>query len=358
MAAAVVGQEAGERIYGTNSTAPDFEEGLVPGKFVGGIAGTATGTQLTRTLCELGVPGFKELLADLDDLGLEGVEHIMGQSYLQALDATLEALGVDPARIVKFSGQIQQGLRFIHLHGPAEGVEQLTRALTRESAELANAFADGMPLTSPAISALVGFGSLNGAALGLPPITPPPVTGAPALGQLSAVTSQLSNVIGFANSLPTISQLSQAQVAADALRDGIAEAAAAPNPGLTGHTKGAIKKAGKLTNGLLDTIDRLRPGKSVCHGKEHTSVVTETHEHTTTATCVQIATATVHDTKRRTRTIVVEHPAVTVTQYRTVERIETVTTTKTVTERAEPAYEPYDQYDEPYEPCPYPGQIC
>ena len=47
MAAAVVGQEAGKQIYrSTNSTAPEFEEGLIPGTFIGSVVGTALGTQL------------------------------------------------------------------------------------------------------------------------------------------------------------------------------------------------------------------------------------------------------------------------------------------------------------------------
>jgi hypothetical protein len=346
MLGAVVGQEAGKSIYGENSTAPDFEEGLVPGAFIGGIVGTATGTQLSKTLCELAVPGFKEFLDDLDDLGLKGAERIMAQSSLQVIDATLDTLGVERARITQFSGQLQQALRFVHLHGSAAGVERLTRALTRESAELANAFAEGVPLSSPAISALAGFGSLNAAALGLPPVAPPPaMAGLPGLGPLTAITAQLSHVIDFARTLPLAHVSMEAQAAADMLRDRFKEAADAPNPGLTGHMKDVLKTGSKLAHGLLDTLDRLRPGKSACQKNEHTSVVTETHEYTTTATRVRTsvvhethehtttatrehtATATIHETETRTGIMVVEHPAVTVTLTSITERVETVTKT-------------------------------
>ncbi|KAF3038660.1 hypothetical protein E8E12_006676 [Didymella heteroderae] len=276
MAGAVVGQEAGKRIYGTNSTAPDFEEGLVPGAFIGGVVGTATGTSLSKALCDLGVPGFKETMTDLDDITLEGIER------------TMDALGVEPARITQFSGQLQQALRFVHLHGPAEGVEQLTRTLTRESADLANALAEGVPLSSPAISALAGFGSLNAAALGLPPVAPPPLVGIPALGQLPAITSQLSNVINFANTSPASSQSSQAQVAADTLRDLVKEAADASSPGLTGHTIDILKKGSKLAHGLLDTVDRLRPGKSVCHKSTPPSSLKPTNRPLSALVCTPL----------------------------------------------------------------------
>lgn len=214
----------------------------------------------------------------------------MNQSYLQAIDATLDALGVEPARITQFSGQLQQALRFVHLHGPAEGVDQLTRALKGESSGLSNAFTEGVPLSSPAISALAGFGSLNAAALGLPPVARPPLAGVPTLAQLSAIQSQLPNVTNFASTLPMSSQSVQVQVAADALRDRIKEAAKAPNPGLTGHTRDILKKGSKLAHTLLDTADRLRPGKSVCHKEEHASVVTETHEFTSIVTRTHVHT--------------------------------------------------------------------
>lgn len=266
MAAAVVGQEAGKRIYGTNSSAPDFEEGLIPGAFIGGVVGSTVGTALAKSLCEIGVPGFKEFLGDLNALDLDRINSMIDKGLPQILDAVLNDLGVDSARAARFSGQLQQSLHFVHLRGPADAVDYLTRELTRESSQLADALVSGSAgLASPAINAFAGFGAMSGAALGLPPIVPSIVAAASAISSLQSLTGQLASTVDFARTLSSTSgSTAQIQSAAHTLHDGLHQAASdmvanPPARDLTDKAKAAFMRAGTLASGILNTLDRLKP---------------------------------------------------------------------------------------------------
>jgi hypothetical protein len=66
MAAAVIGQEAGKDIYGNNSTNSQFEQGVIPGSFIGSVIGNGAGHAVSRTLCKRILPEFGPWLKGVD----------------------------------------------------------------------------------------------------------------------------------------------------------------------------------------------------------------------------------------------------------------------------------------------------
>jgi hypothetical protein len=48
----ILGQEVGKDFYGKNTTASEFEQGVVPGLFFGSVAGNGAKEALTRTICK------------------------------------------------------------------------------------------------------------------------------------------------------------------------------------------------------------------------------------------------------------------------------------------------------------------
>ncbi|KAF2822530.1 hypothetical protein CC86DRAFT_373023 [Ophiobolus disseminans] len=62
MTGLVASQEAAKAIYPGNSTAPEFEQGVIPWAFIGTTVGNGTGSALSRTLCKTLVPNFMEWL--------------------------------------------------------------------------------------------------------------------------------------------------------------------------------------------------------------------------------------------------------------------------------------------------------
>ena len=374
MASTVIGQEVGRGIYGTNSSAADIEEGMVPGAFISGPIGGYVGAQLGTSLCEIGAANITEFLKDLTDIEREMARATLDQGLSQIVNAAMQDLGVEPARAVSFANHMVQGLRYIHLNGPASSLDHMTRELTRIAAQLATSLADGTTaLTLPAIGALAAWGTMNGAALGLPAVAPAASTvmaAAPALGALQVLSGQMTNVLSFASSLSAAAgSTPQAYLAAETLQNGLTQAAAdvASHPsksGLRVVAKEGIHKAGKLASTFLDTLDRVRPIQGQCKAKGHTStttaivtrvqVSTVTQKHTRTITREHTSTATVHDIPWRISTVTETE---TKTETKTKKKYKTKWTTwteyETVTESAAPA-----AATSKYRPCPYPGQIC
>jgi hypothetical protein len=297
MGSAVVGQEAGSAMFPTNSTSnstgSQFGHGLVPTAYINGVFGGVVGTALAKSLCDLGVPGFKELLEDLDALQLARSSSTLGQGLSQLLQGVFADIGIETARAATFASHLQRALQFVHLQGPADAIEFLTRGLLRDTSQLISAVAEGtVSLASPAVDALVGFGAMSGTAMGLPLVPLSPVGPAPAISNLGSISGQLSNIAAHFSHLPTAAGLAtEAQAAADTLRAGLSQAAAdiirnPSRPNLSDSARYAIKKTSKFASGKLDILGLLHPAHSHCEGKEHTSVAatTRTVMHTSTST--------------------------------------------------------------------------
>lgn len=106
----VVGQEVGKDLYGKNSTAPEFEQGVVP-SLLGGMVGNSAGQALSRTLCNRFVPNYEDLFKLKSADAVAKMTRSLHQGLGQLLTAHLENLGVDTAKAVQCARQLEETIR-------------------------------------------------------------------------------------------------------------------------------------------------------------------------------------------------------------------------------------------------------
>jgi hypothetical protein len=100
MAGTVVGQEAGKAIYpGNGTSAFEFEQGVIPGTFMGSIVTNGAGYALTKALCKGLVPALQELWVPGSTALVNAlVGNALNRGLKEVLTARLQDMGVDAAR--------------------------------------------------------------------------------------------------------------------------------------------------------------------------------------------------------------------------------------------------------------------
>jgi hypothetical protein len=107
VAGTVVGQEATKAMYPANDTsASDFKQGLIPGTFVGSIVTNGAGTALSKALCKGLVPSLEKLWSGTA-VANALVSNALNCGLKEVLTARLQDIGVDAARAVQFTSQMQ-----------------------------------------------------------------------------------------------------------------------------------------------------------------------------------------------------------------------------------------------------------
>lgn len=212
MASTVVSQESGKQIYRENTTSDDFEQGAVPGGFIGGPFGAIVGTTLSKTICdkwkkdEPGLPSNPghEGVLDL----LKSSLRILGDATCLLMSDMFERLGVNQARGMHFSQQVRNLLERVGIHGPANSVGHMTREMIRQTNALSNLYtadAAALAIAEKALAALATMSIAGSAALGIKPPPPSNIPMDPSLRSLQSITSHLSATMELAESLSATS---------------------------------------------------------------------------------------------------------------------------------------------------------
>ncbi|KAF9690550.1 hypothetical protein EKO04_011509 [Ascochyta lentis] len=218
MGSAVVSQESGKEIYGGNSTDDDFEQGAVPGGFIGGSFGAVVGTTLSKTICDKLKNGHDEKPklpdrpgSDLLDELIKSPTRLMGDALCLATSELLEEIGVKLARRVHFAQQLRELLQLSELHGLARTVQHLTREMTRQMHALSDLVADAVALTAAeaALASLALLAVESTAVLGIVKVVSLKVPSNPALENLQTITLHLSATFELVASLPETAALAQ-----------------------------------------------------------------------------------------------------------------------------------------------------
>ncbi|KAI4669064.1 uncharacterized protein J4E79_001107 [Alternaria viburni] len=162
MAGAVVGQEAGKTLYpqgngtdGNGTSAPEMEQGIVPGAFIGSVVTNSLGTALAKSICDKFLPDVEDVIKEAE-AGVAGrVANSLNRGLKEVLVSQLEDMGVETARAVQFASQMEETIRLVDSTGSlATAFEYLNRELATNTAELAEAVGAKL-LNKPAISNLV-----------------------------------------------------------------------------------------------------------------------------------------------------------------------------------------------------------
>ncbi|KAH6882505.1 hypothetical protein BKA58DRAFT_464460 [Alternaria rosae] len=162
MAGAVVGQEAGKTLYppgngtdGNGTSAPEMEQGIVPGAFIGSVVTNSLGTALAKSICDKFLPDIESVIKEAE-AGVAGrVANSLNRGLKEVLVSQLEDMKVETARAVQFASQLEETIRLVDSTGSlATAFEYLNRELATNTAELAEAVGAKL-LSKPAISSLV-----------------------------------------------------------------------------------------------------------------------------------------------------------------------------------------------------------
>ena len=212
MAGAVVGQEAGKTLYpqgngtdGNGTSAPEMEQGIVPGAFTGSVVTNSLGTALAKSICDKFLPDVEDVIKEAE-AGVAGrVANSLNRGLKEVLVSQLEDMKVETARAVQFASQLEETIRLVDSTGSlATAFEYLNRELATNTAELAEAVGAKL-LNKPAISNLVQLShntlanlpvaSVDGIAL--LPFDP----AADPIGTMAKFTNHYRNTMEFAKTL-------------------------------------------------------------------------------------------------------------------------------------------------------------
>ncbi|KAJ4347504.1 hypothetical protein N0V95_005378 [Ascochyta clinopodiicola] len=229
MGTAIVSQESGKAIFSGNSTDDDFQQGAVPGGFVGGSFNAVVGAMLTKTICDkLKTGGDKNLelpnrpgLSLLKDL-IKSPTRLLGDAVCLAMSELLAEAGMDIARRMHLAQQLRELLQLTELHGLARTVQLLTREMTRQLHALSDLIADAAALTAAeaALASLASLAVESTAVLGIAQTVPIRVASNPALENLQTITIHLSVTFELVASLPETAALAKGlRSDVDALRN-------------------------------------------------------------------------------------------------------------------------------------------
>ncbi|EAT83099.2 hypothetical protein SNOG_09834 [Parastagonospora nodorum SN15] len=262
MTAAVIGQEAAKDIYGNNSTNSQFEQGVIPGSFIGSVIGNGAGHALSRTLCKRILPEFGPWLKSVDGPKATTAK-LLTEALPQILTKQLEGLGVQPARALSFATELTDTIKIadtMTLSDAFKFLEQQTVSTAAELATVSRPVLDAMAqLTSASVEALQDI--------------------APSANQ---VAQQVTGAMRVAEDL---------RAATDSLRNGAQKASDFVRQGLHEEAKAAFDGASSAAKSVVSDLFHLipLPGSPEAH---HTKHVTKTHWKTKTKTKTHTVPAT------------------------------------------------------------------
>ncbi|KAH3978109.1 hypothetical protein HBH52_104470 [Parastagonospora nodorum] len=357
MTAAVIGQEAAKDIYGNNSTNSQFEQGVIPGSFIGSVIGNGAGHALSRTLCKRILPEFGPWLKSVDGPKATTAK-LLTEALPQILTKQLEGLGVQPARALSFATELTDTIKIadtMTLSDAFKFLEQQTVSTAAELATVSRPVLDAMAqLTSASVEALQDIAP----SVPLPqpptpniptvpePIVPPSAPGVPAppapappapgvplpplpVPQAPIASSSLSTIVGHISQANQVAQqvtgamrvAEDLRAATDSLRNGAQKASDFVRQGLHEEAKAAFDGASSAAKSVVSDLFHLipLPGSPEAH---HTKHVTKTHWKTKTKT----KTRTVPATREVEKT---KYKYVTVTATSSVTKTTVATTTIT-----------------------------
>ena len=294
MSAAVMGQEVAKDIYGNNSTNSQFEQGVIPGSFIGSVIGNGAGHALARTLCKRILPEFGPWLKGIDGPKATTAK-LLTEALPQILTKQLEDLGVQPARALSFATELTETIKIadtMTLTDAFKFLEQQTVSTAAELATVSQPVLDAVAqLTSASVQALQDIAP--SVPLPQPPTpdiptvpgVPVPVPQAPiAASSLSTITGHISQANQVAQQVAGAMRVAEdLRAATDGLRDGALKASDFARQGLHGEAKAVFDSASSAAKSVVSGLFHLipLPGSPEAHGTKH---VTKTHWKTKTNT--------------------------------------------------------------------------
>ncbi|KAL5118588.1 hypothetical protein ACEQ8H_003439 [Pleosporales sp. CAS-2024a] len=330
MTSALVGQEAAKNIYDNNSTSSQFEQGVIPGSFIGSVVGGGAGYALARTLCTRLIPEFGPWLKGIEGPKAE-TARLLTRALPHILTKHLEDLGMDSARAIKFADQLTNTIRLadeLTLADAYKFLEQQTVETASELAKVPQAPLDEMArlMEASMIALQQAAPSLPMSPPGMPPpdVVPPPppppppvfppippIAGAPPFpaSPLLTIANQMSLANQLAGQIPGAQGVAQdLGQATNRLRDGAQQAHDLMKQNLVGQAQSVFSGASKLVKGLVNGLFGSPPLPGGVVTATSSVVVTATSFVEVTATSlVDIAyatTTTVMDTAYETTTTV------------------------------------------------------
>lgn len=219
MGGTVVSQESGKAIYEGNSTSNDFEQGVVPGGFIGGAFNAVVGTTLSKTICKHlkneeekpDGPGGIPKRRSFDDLkDLVKTQGFLSDLPCMLIDSALSMTVPQLARRLHLGQQIRDLFRLAEQYGMHNTVQQLNMETIRQMRELANLAADKFALgaAGSALASLALMAKETSFILGTDARTwDTPLY--PDLGHLATIADHLSATIEFAATVPELAAIAQ-----------------------------------------------------------------------------------------------------------------------------------------------------
>jgi hypothetical protein len=154
MAGTVISQEAGKAIYPTNGTsASEFEQGLIPGTFIGSIAQNSIGTALSKAICKGLVPGLEKMWTKpAEEAANALISKALNRGFKEIITAGVKDIVSDAARAVQFAGNLEYAFGLVaKTCNLGEGFEFLNRQLVTEIPDLVSGAAKEA-LTKPVLT--------------------------------------------------------------------------------------------------------------------------------------------------------------------------------------------------------------
>jgi len=326
MTGALVGQEVAKGLYGNDTTASEFEQGVVPAAFIGSIAGNGAATAVSRTLCSKLVPDFGKWWKDMHPGDIAKTSRLLNRGLQPVLSTHLEGLGVETSRAVQFASQLSEIMRMIDRVDRPRAFEHLNRQMTDVSAELASGIAEtDLPPARPALEAMVRLTAQAGewihpdATNPLPLETTPPKT----LGLFERFLGHYKKYLDAAKKIPKVGKVAgDLQKVIGGLQDSTKKAVQFTKDKLPDKATDALKNGFTAAKSALKGLP-ISPFPG-CDGSND-SGSTETHHTTITATATSTSTSTTSTTTTVTSSLS------TSCQPRTVTATATRTTTTTAT---------------------------
>jgi hypothetical protein len=121
----VAAQEFGKNVYSNDSTNSQFEQGVIPGSFFGGILGNGIGQALSRSICKHLVPDFENYLKGLPADAVGKASKVLDRGLEQVLATHLMDLGVTASRAIQISAQLTETIRIADQFTPKDAFKYL-----------------------------------------------------------------------------------------------------------------------------------------------------------------------------------------------------------------------------------------
>jgi len=300
MTGALVGQEVAKDLYGNDTTASEFEQGVVPGAFFGSIAGNGAGTLLSRALCSKLVPDFGKWWKDMHPDVITKASKPLNRGLQRILSTHLEEhLGVETSRAIQFASQLTETMRLIDHTNPVQAMEYLNNQLTEVQGELARGIAKTTnPPAMPALEAMVRMSTKFSYFTGKIPNQPLPKD---PLSLYQRFTSHYTKYLEAAKKIPKLSKVAgDLKQVADGLNNAANKAVQLAKDKAPEKAMDALRNGYDAAKGALKGLPMLPfPG---CDGGND-SGSTETHHTTITATATSTSTSTISTVTTVTSTL-------------------------------------------------------